>query len=328
MSVRRENAVINQQLDLRFEFRYDRNGNLFDPSSITKVEILDTDHSTVLQTLTGAQIVNLEVGRYQVIANAITEEKKIYDVWTHVIDGVTYVLEDSTNVLSTVSPTNGMSSFVALTKLKVQDAKGVLADPADYETLIQEALKHYSRLRPVIEVESLTGDGNSYFTIPANFEYRWSWIRNIEYPLDGFPPEYIDKNNYKVEETGDGVLVRFIDTNYPGDGDNFLFRYARRHTITETANTIMAADKDAFCLLAAYYCCMSISTYYSQTQDPTLEADVIAYRTKGDEFKTRAQDFLKAFNEKVKPDQTGVIGEWDMEGYWNTNFLFRDRDHY
>jgi len=325
--VERDDAVINAQLLLRVEFGFDRLQNLFDPDSFEKIEILDND-GNILQTILGASVVKTATGKYYIITTNTwnTVSRNVRDRWYYNKNGTDYESEENTFIRSTVSTTDGMSSFVSLVKKKVKDDKGVIADPADYETFIQEALKHYSKLRPVIEIEKLTGDGNSYFAIPTNFEYRWSWIHNIEFPLDGFPPWYIDPNGYKVEETDAGVLVRFTDTNYPGDGDNFIFRYARRHTITDTANTLNAGDKDAFCNLAGYYCCIALSNYYSQTQDSTLEADVIAYRTKGDEFATRAQNLLKAFKEVIKPDQSGVIGEWDLPAFWDTNFLFRDRD--
>ncbi len=52
MGTRRRNATKGNPLDLRVFFRYDSSGNLFEPYEIVKVEILDSDYSTILETIT------------------------------------------------------------------------------------------------------------------------------------------------------------------------------------------------------------------------------------------------------------------------------------
>lgn len=79
--VERENAVINNQIILRTNFRFSQTADLFDPYAISKVEILDSDGTTVLQTITGAGIIHDSTGKYHVVANAITTAKTIYDRW-------------------------------------------------------------------------------------------------------------------------------------------------------------------------------------------------------------------------------------------------------
>lgn len=81
MSVERENACINNQIFLRTNFKYSQTGDLFNPSAISKVEILDSDGESVLETFTGASIVQDSTGKYHVLATAITSAKTIYDKW-------------------------------------------------------------------------------------------------------------------------------------------------------------------------------------------------------------------------------------------------------
>lgn len=81
MSVERENAVINNTIILRNNFRFSQTADLFDPYAISKVEILDSDGATVLQTITGDDIIRDSIGKYHVVANAITSAKTIYDRW-------------------------------------------------------------------------------------------------------------------------------------------------------------------------------------------------------------------------------------------------------
>jgi uncharacterized phiE125 gp8 family phage protein len=81
MSVERESAVINNQIILRNNFRFAQTGDYFDPYAISKVEVLDSDGATVIETITGASIINDSTGKYHIVASAITSAKTIYDKW-------------------------------------------------------------------------------------------------------------------------------------------------------------------------------------------------------------------------------------------------------
>jgi len=81
MSVERESAVINNQIILRNNFRFAQTGDYFDPYAISKVEVLDSDGATVIETITGASIINDSTGKYHIVATAVTSAKTIYDKW-------------------------------------------------------------------------------------------------------------------------------------------------------------------------------------------------------------------------------------------------------
>jgi len=81
MSVERENAVVNNTIILRNKFQFAQTADYFDPSAIAKVEILDSNGTTILETITGANIVKDSTGQYHVVATAIATAKTIYDKW-------------------------------------------------------------------------------------------------------------------------------------------------------------------------------------------------------------------------------------------------------
>jgi len=108
MGVERESAVINNQITLRNNFRYSQTNELFDPYAISKVEILDTDGSTVIQTITGASIVKDSTGKYHVVASAITTAKTIYDKWYFTpVSGAVEITRTNTCVVWTISGVSG-----------------------------------------------------------------------------------------------------------------------------------------------------------------------------------------------------------------------------
>jgi len=73
---------INQAAQVTVDFRVRRTMGLFNPSQVRRFELLDTDGSTVLQTMEGVNIVNVGLGKYRVtfaaIATVGTRYVKVY----------------------------------------------------------------------------------------------------------------------------------------------------------------------------------------------------------------------------------------------------------
>lgn len=75
----RSSAVILRPILLTIEFRDDRTGELFDPSTVRQVEILEDNGITVIQTITS--ITRIGTGKYRIQANSILTTKTILDRW-------------------------------------------------------------------------------------------------------------------------------------------------------------------------------------------------------------------------------------------------------
>jgi len=82
MAVDRANAIINEQIDLgNFFFK---NNQLFDPFSITQVQILKSDLTTVVETIVDPNITKLAIGSYLVTIAPIALSDTYFDRWTFV----------------------------------------------------------------------------------------------------------------------------------------------------------------------------------------------------------------------------------------------------
>ncbi len=80
--LRRGEITIGNQLDARVQFRLDQTGALFDPDEILDVTILESDATTVIETVLGASATRLSLGIYQVITAVITgSPRTILDRW-------------------------------------------------------------------------------------------------------------------------------------------------------------------------------------------------------------------------------------------------------
>ena len=324
MSVERQNAAINQELLLRFDFIYDRSMALFDPDSVDSVEILDSDRTTVLETITSANITRISEGKYSITtsSNWNTTARKVYDRWNVTIDSVSYDLVAATFINDSSSPSVGIASYVTLVKQKIKaPTSGItlLTDPDDYETYILEAVKEYSRRHPYQQTTKETADGTALFALPSDWDNETSMIVEIEYPLDSNPPAYIENSKYEVVQLDTGYTGRFIGEYYPSDGQYFYLRYTKRHVLNDSSSTIPNAHKDAVANLAASIGCQALAQLYGHTANSSIDADAINYREKGDLFSSRAKELRRLYDGVVKEETTGVIGEIDTPLYWEGN---------
>jgi len=111
MAKRRNEAVINEQLDLRMYFRRDDSGTLYDPYEITKVEIVDAETREIQETITS--ITKLSEGDYQVITSSgwNTSARSVNDIWyTREVSGGPVYTSESSCVISddTPEPSTGL----------------------------------------------------------------------------------------------------------------------------------------------------------------------------------------------------------------------------
>ncbi len=93
MGTRRRNASKGNPLDLRVYYRHDSSGELFDPYEIVEVVILDSDFSTVLETIT--DITKISKGYYGINTSAVwnTITRLAHDVWYYRLEAGGQILQ-------------------------------------------------------------------------------------------------------------------------------------------------------------------------------------------------------------------------------------------
>lgn len=99
MSVTRANAITGEQLELTITFREDNTGKLFDPFVVEQVDILLADGQTIIQTIPSGSIVRVDLGKYKVTTQVITNAGLIQDRWL-------YRLKDAGAIKTAIEVTN------------------------------------------------------------------------------------------------------------------------------------------------------------------------------------------------------------------------------
>ncbi len=178
----------------------------------------------------------------------------------------------------------------------VKDTAGKL-DPTERDNFIQEAVKIYSKHRPREVVKDIAGANAYDYSIGTNLA-SWiddfSIIKSIEYPADQRDPQYIDEDDFIIYKKESDLFIRFL-ADTPQATEKIRVTYTALHILSEALNTIPLVDQDAVCNLAASLCSGALASYYAQTSDSTIGADSVNYRTKSQEYSSRAKDQKKLY---------------------------------
>jgi hypothetical protein len=207
------------------------------------------------------------------------------------------------------------ADFRTLVTSKIQDtgSPSKISSTRQDET-IQEALKAYSRMRPVMKVQKITGTGSAYtFAHPTDWEDHFSWVLSVEYPTTTQDPEYVDANEYdgnRLQHDGSKQLQFFVLV-LPAATDAYV-AYAIRHTVDDAAtpvDTVPLVDRDAVACLAAAKCCRQLAAYYGQVSDPSIGADVVNQRSKTGDYLKLADMLESDYREHMGiPKDGGLSG--------------------
>jgi hypothetical protein len=176
---------------------------------------------------------------------------------------------------------------------KVKDDSAKVA-PDDYESAAAEALKRYSKHRPRLVCEDLTGNGTNDLLLPTGWSEGISSIVSIEYPMGQVPETLLDTDYWTIYQQPAGKRLRLLEAK-PTALERVRVLYSALHPKA----TIPAADEDAIANLAASICLRLLATAYGQTGEPLIQADVVNYRSKTDEFRRLADSFEKIYKDHL-----------------------------
>ena len=182
-----------------------------------------------------------------------------------------------------------------LVKTAVKNASGRLDDPVDYDNAVTEALKRYSRHRPRIVTGDVSGEDGPDVALPAEWVAGFSVVRSIEFPVGSIPEDLIDVRYWRFYQAPSGLFIRFTDIA-PAADEIVRVTHTALHA---DESTVSDADLEAVGNLAASICCRTLAAAYGNTSDPTVQADVVNYRSKTDEYRRLADSYESLYNDHL-----------------------------
>ena len=204
----------------------------------------------------------------------------------------------------------------------LQDLAGRLDQDAKNAALA-EAVREYSRHRPVVKVVDVAGDGAMYDvplgTAPGPTDWceGFSTVRLVEYPAGERRPNVLERDQWCEYQTPTGRVLRLLEVT-PATGQSVRITYSVLRTLGETAGTIPDADFDAVANLGGSYAAHGLAMSFAQQGDPTIQADSVDHKSKSAEYAARARTLRQLyFSHMGLEDEQGapaasVQADWDQ----------------
>jgi hypothetical protein len=184
----------------------------------------------------------------------------------------------------------------------------VFSDPSGKTTALlagfaqRAIIERYSQDSPLWITSDIEGNGTNYMPLPVApgtggdlpvWESNFSVIRQIEYPIGQQPPQLILDSDFRIYHTpgqADQILVNF-DT--PPVGQFARVTWSARHLIDGST----VPDRDFFAVVdfTASLAAEWLATDYVSVGDPTMNVDVVNYRSKSQEMQGVAKMLRKRY---------------------------------
>ena len=200
-------------------------------------------------------------------------------------------------------------------KRRVKDTALKFSD-ADKEAFVLEAVKQYSRDKPRLRDAELTGDGSAQqFVIPTGWTDGFSVVQQVEYPIDNYPPLFLDLQDNVIIMQKAGVPKVILSKLVLGSGEKARIFYFTPHTVDGSSSTLPVPDEEAVVNLACSFLCRGLSAYYAEETETTLTIDVASRKSQADSFNMQSDRFSRLYKEQIEGGdiQTGDIIHHDID---------------
>lgn len=205
-----------------------------------------------------------------------------------------------------------------------------LEDP-HYDEAIDKALARHNRFRPRIVMQEFTGDGSTYDFTLTSFTLDFSNVLSVEYPAGRQRPTYVLEKDYFIYRKPDGTAVLRLAKNTPSTSEKVLVAYTAPHTTTSNSSTIPGPDESAFVNLCCYFACLTLSAYYKQQDNSTMDSDAIEWRSKGSLWEDLGKKYYREWANHLGMDEKDLApaasrdADLDLSFTWGTDPIVHNR---
>lgn len=196
-----------------------------------------------------------------------------------------------------------LATFRSKVERLIKDGGAVL-DVDDLDFAIGEAVRRYSRVKPLKVVADIAGSGAFDYDLPEPFDPQFSVLELVEYPAGEREPVYVDPLDRTLYESPAGTKLRFL-ADAPPVGATIRVTFSAMHTVTGTATSIPSVHFDVIHLIGASLACEALASHYSNVGDSTLRADSVDHKSKASEYAQRAKRFMSMADQLLPISEQG-----------------------
>lgn len=171
------------------------------------------------------------------------------------------------------------------------------------ERAIQQALKEYSQVRPVMAAQDYAGDGATFdFALPTGWQEGISFVSKVEYPAGQRQPAYLEADAWQFYVAPAGKKIRLMSIT-PAAGHSLRIVFSKLHVIDATQSTVSQLDEEAVADLAASIGLTDLAAVYANTQSATITADSVNYADKSRTYLEIAEKLKARYRKHLGLDQ-------------------------
>lgn len=218
-------------------------------------------------------------------------------------------------------------TFETLFSDRVRDS-GAKITAAQMDRAIVEAVKRYSRVRPIEAIQDYPGDGATFdFALPAGWVENLSTIRSLEYPTGQRPPSLLENDEWQLYRSSTSTVVIRLTVATPSAGQTLRATWTKPHLVDVNGSTIVAQDEEAVGNLAAAIGLRELAAHYANTVDPTIVADSVNYRSKSSEYLKLAGELEQQYRDHmgIKDKDAEILPGGTFVDIDRTNSLNQDQ---
>lgn len=218
-----------------------------------------------------------------------------------------------------------LSDFLTILKRKVRDTPARFGDTSK-NAIIGEAVRQFSRDKPLIVDSKLVGDGTrQVFTSPTDWVDGTSYVLRFEHPVDETPVSFRDvQDNIEIVQRANVEQIATKAFTLQSLEEARLF-YAIPYTVDGAGSNVRAQDEEMVLNLAAHRLCIEIAAFYNDNQDNSLAASTVNHQQVAENFKSLATSFLAAYKDAVEAGDivtpAVAFAEQDVMLSWGSDLL-------
>lgn len=198
-----------------------------------------------------------------------------------------------------------LNAYIDRLRQKLSDPPNVEA--ATHEAIVQEAVRIYSRHRPQIKVEDITGTGSFNVDLPDGFIDDFSHVVAVEYPYDSGDqiPAYIKDTDYLPYRTPTGFVLRML-TSTPATSEVVRLTYTLPHSLDNSSTTIPIQHEDAVMNLAAALVAEMLAAEYTEELRSPIGDITVDFQAKAEQYRLLAERYYRLFRIGISLHESGV----------------------
>jgi len=213
-----------------------------------------------------------------------------------------------------------LSTLRSLLDSNLKFSSTTVLPQSERDQAIDSAIDRYSSARPKVQVTAMVANSTGIYELPAAWVNNFSSLREVEYPIEQNPTEYIDPDYTVIEKSPSGYRLKIVYYN-PVTGETFWLKYSVPYSFDTSGNAeIPSQDIEGISFLATSFACEKLATYFAEKVSSSLpNADVVDFGNQVEEYSKRASRWLNKYRQAIETHETGVItqGHFTRFNYWN-----------